>query len=159
MTIFQRIWKNVKRILRNGFYLILIGVLLIAGIYVGILMNNDLHGNEAKKYLIEKYGLEEKDLFVEKYNEYVYKDVANCDTLWAKKCTDDKDLAAKYYFKVKSNGDKIVVTEDSDAVFSDDYDAETTKEWKEKEERQKEIERQREEQQKKDYEESQKKNK
>ena len=159
MTFFQRLWKNTKRIIRNGFYFIIFAILLIAGTIVGINMYRDLHGNEAKKYLVEKYGFDMKDLYVENLEEYVYEDVANCDTLWLKKCTDDKNLTAKYYIKVKKNDQKITVTEDSNAEFTDNYDAETTKEWKDKEARKEEIKKQQEEQQKKDLEESQNKNK
>ena len=149
---FEVLFKNIKNLIRNIFYFILIGAGLVALVVVSIMLFNDLHGNEAKKYLVEKYGFSEKELFVEKFTEYEDEDVANCDSLWFKKCTSDKNLAAKYYFKVKKTDKKIVVTEDSNAKFTDDYDAETTKEWKEKEAKEKEAERLREEQLKKDRE-------
>ena len=94
--------KNLKRIIRTLFFLAIFAILIVAGYYVGINMYKDLKGNEAKKYLIEKYGFDEKELRVNEYNEYVFKDVANCDSLWLKECTDDEDLVSKLVIKTKA---------------------------------------------------------
>ncbi len=139
--------KNLKRIIRTLFYLVIFAVLIIAGYYVGINMYKDLKGNEAKKYLIEKYGFEEKELRVNEYNEYVFKDVANCDSLWLKECTDDEDLVSRLVIKTKA-GKEIEVIGYKDETFSDDYDAAPTKAWQEKEAREAEIKKQQEEQRK-----------
>ncbi len=147
----QRLIKNIKRILRKSIFLIVLIFLIVVGTIIGIMLYNDLHGNEAKKYLIEKYGFVEKELFVKEYQPYVYEDVANCDTLWLKKCTDDKTLVAEYTFKTK-NGSFIKVIENENLQYTDDYNEEPTKAWKEKEARRLEIEKQQEEQQKKDRE-------
>ena len=143
--------KNMKRLIRNLFFVALLVVLVYAGVRVGFYLYNDLHGNEAKKYLVEKYGFDEKDLFVEKYEQFVFKDVAKCDSLWLKECTDDENLAAKIYFKTKDEK-KIVVTEDNNAQFEDDYTAEPTKAWQEKKAHEEEIKKQQEEQRIKDRE-------
>ena len=144
--------KNMKRLIRNVFFIGLLVVLIYAGVRVGINLYNDLHGNEAKKYLVEKYGFEEKDLFVEKYEKFVFEDVANCDSLWMKTCTDDENLSAKIYFKTKKDNKKIEVIEDNDAQFTDNYDAEPTKAWQEKKAHEEEVKKQQEEQRIKDRE-------
>ena len=76
-----------------------------------------------------------------------FKDVANCDSLWLKECTDDEDLVSKLVIKTKA-GKEIEVIGYKDETFSDDYDAVPTKSWQEKEAREAEIKKQQEEQRK-----------
>ncbi len=137
--------KNLKRIIRTLFFLAIFAVLVVAGVIVGINMYRDLKGNEAKKYLVEKYGFTEKDLFVKEFKEYVNSDVANCDTLWLKECTDDENLVSVINFKTKDDKE-IEVLFYKDETFSDDYDAEPTKAWKDAKAREEEIKKQQEEQ-------------
>ena len=144
--------KNLKRIIRLVFFLVIFAALAVAGVIVGINMYRDLKGNEAKKYLVEKYGFEEKELFVKAFKEYVNKDVANCDTLWLKECTDDENMVASVTFKVKTNDKEIEVVAYKDETFSDDYDALPTKAWQEQKQREEEIKKQQEEQQRQERE-------
>ena len=46
---FELLVKNVKNLIRNLFYFILIAGGIIALVIVSIMLFNDLHGNEAKK--------------------------------------------------------------------------------------------------------------
>ena len=75
---------------------------------------------------MERYGFNKKELLATKSTEYVYEDIANCETLWIKKCTDDKTLHFKHTFKL-NDGTEIHVTEDIDRNFIDDYNGEVKK--------------------------------
>lgn len=108
--------KQLKKLL---FGLLIIAALLLTVVLVAITYV-DIHASEAKDYLIEKYDFKKNQLFAVKYVEYAYEDITDCSSLWFKECTDNKDLLYEYSFKTK-NGDKIVVTEDVNGVFSDNY--------------------------------------
>jgi hypothetical protein len=108
--------KNIKRVL---FWLIILVVVGIIGIlcYVAYI---DINCSEAKNYLIDTYDFKKEELQAKKYTEYVYEDIADCNTLWVKKCTDNKNLSYTYEFETK-DGKKIIVSEDKDGNFIDDY--------------------------------------
>jgi hypothetical protein len=108
--------KNIKRVL---FWLIILVVVGIIGIlcYVAYI---DINCSEAKNYLIGTYDFKKEELHAKKYTEYVYEDIADCNTLWVKKCTDNKNLSYTYEFETK-DGKKIIVSEDKDGNFIDDY--------------------------------------
>jgi hypothetical protein len=108
--------KNIKRVL---FWLIILVVVGIIGIlcYVAYI---DINCSEAKNYLIDTYDFKKEELHAKKYTEYVYEDIADCNTLWVKKCTDNKNLSYTYEFETK-DGKKIIVSEDKDGNFIDDY--------------------------------------
>ena len=109
--------KYFKRILFWLFILLLViimGVLAAKG-YV------EANCSRAIKYISEKYKVEEKDLTGVDYQEYVYSDITNCDSLWLKKCTDDQELVYIYELEVK-DGTKITVKELSDGSMEDDYE-------------------------------------
>ncbi len=125
--------KIFKRIIFWLFILalvILIGNLAIRG-YI------EANGSRAVAYLVEKYELHENDLNVLKYQEYVYEDITNCDSLWLKECSPDKDLHYEYILRT-DDGHKIIVKERIDGSFEDDYSKGTIREeYLEKEERKK----------------------
>lgn len=119
--------KNIKRLVVGIIALILIGIVAIA-IYFSYV---DANNSKAKTYLIERYGLDEKELKPKKYVQYVYEDVTNCDQEWIKKCTDDENLQFQYIFDY--DGTVIVVSEDKKANLTDDYDGEVINDSKEEE--------------------------
>lgn len=111
----------MKNFIKRFALLIIIVALLIALAIVGYLAFTDIKASNAKEYLIERYGLDKKEITATKSIEYVYDDINNCETLWLKKCTSDKTLHFKHTFKLK-DGTEIHVTEDIDRNFTDDYD-------------------------------------
>ncbi len=105
--------------------IILVALLITFGV-VGYYAYTDIKASVAKEYLMERYGFDKKEILATKSTEYVYEDIANCETLWIKKCTDDKTLHYKHTFKLK-DGTEIHVTEDIDRNFIDDYKGEVKK--------------------------------
>ena len=112
----------MKKFIKNLILFIILIVLIGAFGVFGYLAYVDINASNARDYLMEKYEFEKKELFPIKSVEYVYKDIANCETLWFKKCTDDENLANKYTFKIKNSDREIIVTEDVDGNFTDDYE-------------------------------------
>lgn len=120
--------KFLKKLL---FWLIIILAIVAMG-FLGIFAYTDANCTRGINYLIEKYEIESIELQAKKYQEYVYEDIANCDSLWLKKCTKEEDLLYEYTFE---NDDEktIVVKEYKNGVFTDDYiDGKIRKEYLEK---------------------------
>lgn len=111
--------KFIKGILFTIVILVLVAVLGIVCYFAYVQANSDV----AKQYLIQKYDLKEKELFAIRYVEYVYEDIADCNSLWVKKCTNDPNLSYKYTFRYNKEFE-IVVSEDKDGNFTDNYDGE-----------------------------------
>lgn len=108
--------KLIKKLI---FFIII--VILVACLGIGAYLTYvDSHSNEAKNYLLDKYELDKKEWIATKYTEYVYDDITDCNSLWLKKCTSEKELHYKYIFKNKKN-ESIIVSEDINGNFSDDY--------------------------------------
>lgn len=103
-------------------FLFFIVILTLGGILAIVLYLTYINSNsiKAKDYLVDKYDFKDKDLQATKYVQYVYEDIANCETLWIKKCSKDKDLAFKYEFKTKDD-EIIIVLEDTNGILTDDY--------------------------------------
>lgn len=111
--------KFIKGLLFTFIILVLVAVLGILFYYAYIQSNSEV----AKKYLVEKYGLKEKNLSATQYSQYVYEDIADCHSLWVTKCSDDPNLSYTYTFKYNKEIE-IIVSEDKDGNFSDNYDGE-----------------------------------
>ena len=108
--------KNVKKFVFFVVIVALLGVFALLGCVAYV----DINASEAKEYLMEKYDFKNSELMATKYTEYVYEDIADCSSLWLKKCTKNENLAFKYTFKT-NNGKKIIVKEDKDGNFEDNY--------------------------------------
>lgn len=108
--------KNVKRFV----FLVVVVALLGVVVLLGCVAYVDINASEAKEYLMEKYEFKNSELMATKYTEYVYEDIADCNSLWLKKCTKDENLAFKYTFKT-NDGKRIVVKEYKDGNFEDNY--------------------------------------
>lgn len=111
----------MKNFIKKFILFLIIIFLLVAFVIFGYLAYVDIKSTNAKDYLNEKYGLVKKDLLTIKSVEYVYEDIANCESLWFKKCTNEKELTYEHTFKLK-DGTKIVVKEYENHVFQDNYD-------------------------------------
>lgn len=108
------------RLIKKLIFFIII-VILVACLGVGAYLTYvDSNANGAKDYLLDKYELDKKEWIATNYTEYVYEDIADCNSLWLKKCTSDKELHYKYTFRNKSN-ETIIVSEDNNGKFTDDY--------------------------------------
>lgn len=108
--------KIIKKLLITAVVLALVVVMIIIG-YVAYV---DIHASDAKEYLMEKYDFKNADLLAKKYTEYVYEDVADCKSLWFKKCTSESDLLYEYSFELK-DGTEIIVSEYEDGTLVDNY--------------------------------------
>lgn len=108
--------KNVKKFVFFVVIVALLGVFALLGCVAYV----DINASEAKEYLMEKYDFKNSELMATKYTEYVYEDIADCSSLWLKKCTKNENLAFKYTFKT-NDGKKIIVKEDKDGNFEDNY--------------------------------------
>jgi len=107
--------KLIKGLIFTVVIVALLGVLGVL-IYLTYVSSNS---EEAKKYLVETYKLNEKNLNATKYTEYVYEDIADCSSLWLKECTDNANLVAEFTFKYDNK--EIVVYEDKDGNYTDNY--------------------------------------
>lgn len=106
--------KGIKCILA-----LVVTILILGGMgFAFYLVYLDSNTSAARKYLVEKYGIEEKELKPKKYIKYVYEDVTNCETEWFKKCTDNEDLEFEYV--IEYNDETIIVSEDKKGILSDD---------------------------------------
>ena len=110
----------MKKVIITILKLICLIALLIAFVGVGFGVYNELHGSNAKKYLIRKYNLNEWTVFAISAKEYVYEKEVDCSTLWLKKCTDDETLSRELIFITK-DGEKIKVIEYDNGDFEDNY--------------------------------------
>ncbi len=110
------------RMLERGIKSILslvVTIVILGGIGFAVyLVYLDSNTSAARKYLAERYGIEEKELKPKKYIKYVYEDITDCETEWFKKCTDNEDLEFAYVFEYKD--ETITVSEDKKGVLSDD---------------------------------------
>lgn len=108
------------KLLKKLIFFIII-VILVACLGIGAYLTYvDSNANKARDYLLDKYEMDKKEWIATEYTEYVYDDISDCNSLWLKKCTSDKNLHFKYIFRNKKY-EKIVVTEDIDGNFTDDY--------------------------------------
>ena len=120
--------KFLKKLL---FWLIIILAIVAMG-FLGVFAYTDANCTRGINYLTEKYEIESIELQAKKYQEYVYEDIANCDSLWLKKCTKEEDLLYEYTFETEDEK-TIVVKEYKNGVFTDDYtDGKIRKEYLEK---------------------------
>lgn len=109
--------KYLKRLL---FWLFIL-LLIVFMFYLGAKGYIQANCSRAIDFLVEKYEIEEKDLKALSYQEYVYEDITNCDSLWLKKCSDDENLV--YVFEIETtDGDKITVKEYKDGTHDDNYE-------------------------------------
>ncbi len=108
------------KLIKKLIFFIIIVILVGCGLVGGYLTYVNSNSQAAKDYLLDKYEINEKDWMAVKYTEYVYEDIANCETLWLKKCTEDENLLYAYTFKNKMS-ETIIVKEDKNNKFSDNY--------------------------------------
>ena len=110
----------MKNFVKRTILLVIIVILLFAFVIFGKMAYTDVKSSAAKDYLMERYGFTKKEISASKVVEYVYEDISNCETLWFKKCTNDKNLHYIHTFKLQ-DGTVINVTEDVNHNFTDDY--------------------------------------
>lgn len=109
--------KYLKRLL---FWLFIL-LLVIFMVYLGIHTYTQANCSRAINFLVEKYEIEKKELKALSYQEYVYEDITNCDSLWLKKCSDDENLVYTFEIETK-NGDKVTVKEFKDGTHEDNFE-------------------------------------
>ncbi len=109
--------KFMKKLL---FWLFIILVICLIG-YLGVIAYTDANCSRGVNHLTSKYEIKSSDLTSVKYQPYIYEDIANCDSLWIKKCTKEENLLYEYTFKLEDDT-KIVVKEYKDGVFTDNYE-------------------------------------
>ena len=109
-------FKYLKRLLFWLFILFLVVVMGFLGVKAYIQANSE----RAINYIVDKYEIDKKDIIALRYQEYVYSDIANCDSLWIKKCSDDKTLLYSYVLKTK-DGKEIKIKEYKNKVFEDNF--------------------------------------
>jgi hypothetical protein len=108
--------KFLKKLL---FWLFIILVVVAVG-YLASLAYTDANCSRGVTYIVEQYEVKSNEIKTIKYQEYVYEDIANCDSLWLKKCTSEQDLLFEYTIDI--DGTKIVIKEYKDGVFEDNYE-------------------------------------
>ena len=84
--------KLLKKLL---FWLFITFLVIVMG-YLGVKTYVDANCTRGVNYLTDKYEIKAKEIKCNKYQEYVYEDIANCDSLWLKKCTNDENLIYEY---------------------------------------------------------------
>ena len=94
--------KYLKRLL---FWLFILLLVVFMG-YLGVHTYTQANCSRAINFLVEKYEIEKKELKALSYQEYVYEDITNCDSLWLKKCSDDENLVYTFEIETK-DGDKM----------------------------------------------------
>lgn len=109
----------MKKFFRKCIFSIIILILCCILAILGYLTFVDSNSTKAKNYLLEKYEINDKDWHALKYTEYIYEDIADCNSLWLKKCTSNKELQFKYTF-INKQKEKIIVSEYLDGTFSDE---------------------------------------
>ena len=108
--------KFLKKLL---FWLFIILAVVAVG-YLASLAYTDANCSRGVNYIVEKYEVKSDEIKTIKYQEYVYEDIANCDSLWLKKCTAEENLL--YEYTIDIDGTKIVIKEYKDGVFEDNYE-------------------------------------
>ena len=108
--------KFMKKLL---FWLFIILVIVVIG-YLGVIAYTDANCSRGVNHLTSKYEIKSRDLTSIKYQPYIYEDIANCDSLWIKKCSDDKTLLYSYVLKTK-DGKEIKIKEYKNKVFEDNF--------------------------------------
>ena len=111
----------MTKLLKKLLFWLFIIALVAAMVYLGIIAYTDANCTRGINYLTNKYEIQSSDISCKKYQEYVYEDIANCDSLWLKKCTSDENLVYEYTLE-DNNGVTIVVKEYKDGTFSDNYE-------------------------------------
>ena len=109
--------KYLKRLL---FWLFILLLVVFMG-YLGVHTYTQANCSRAINFLVEKYEIEKKELKALSYQEYVYEDITNCDSLWLKTCTSDRKLLYEYTLE-DGEGNIIVIKEYKDGTFSDNYE-------------------------------------
>jgi hypothetical protein len=109
--------KLLKKLL---FWLFIMLAVVLMG-YLGVIAYTDANCTRGINYLTSKYEIKSNDIRCKKYQEYVYEDIANCDSLWLKKCTSDERLVYEYTLE-DNDGNTIVIKEYKDGSFSDNYE-------------------------------------
>ncbi len=119
--------KFLKKLM---FFIFIVAAIMAIG-YLGVLTYIDANCSRGIKYFIEKYDVDSTTIRTLKYQEYVYEDIANCDSLWIKKCTSDENLLYEYTIKIEDT--EIVIKELKGGIFTDNYEKGTIrKEYQEK---------------------------
>ncbi len=108
--------KLIKKLIFFIIIVALIGVFAV-GAYLTYV---DSNSSKAKDYLLEKYEINKKDWIAIEYTEYVYEDIADCESLWLKKCSNNEELLYTYKF-INKNKDTIIVSEDKKGIYTDNY--------------------------------------
>lgn len=109
--------KLLKKLL---FWLFIILAVIAIG-YLGIMAYTDANCTRGVNYITSKYEIKSNDIRCKKFQEYVYEDIAKCESLWLKKCTSDENLVYEYTLE-DNNGVVIVIKEYKDGTFSDNYE-------------------------------------
>lgn len=116
----------MAKLLKKLLFWLFIILLVIAMGYLGIIAYTDANCTRGVNYLIKKYEIKSNEIRCIKYQEYVYEDITNCDSLWLKKCTSDENLVYEYTLK-DEDGNVILIKEYKDGTFSDNYEKGTIK--------------------------------
>ena len=111
----------MTKLLKKLLFWLFIIALVAAMVYLGIIAYTDANSTRGINYLTSKYEIQSSDISCKKYQEYVYEDIANCDSLWLKKCTSDEKLLYEYTLE-DGEGNIIVIKEYKDGTFSDNYE-------------------------------------
>lgn len=117
--------KLIKKLIFFIIIVALVGVFAI-GAYLTYV---DSNSSKAKSYLLEKYEINEKEWIAIEYTEYVYEDIADCESLWLKKCSNNEELLYTYKF-INKNKDTIIVSEDKKGNYTDDYKGKIREDYK-----------------------------
>lgn len=112
--------RNLFKVAKRFISLILIIVAAIAVVLTIYFAYQDMTSTDVKEYIVEKYDFGNFDVFTYKTTIYVYEEDANCNSLWLKECTDDKDLEKEVIYYTKG-GIKFTVKSFKDGSFEDDY--------------------------------------
>lgn len=128
----------MAKLIKKGIFFIVILILLGILAFFCYLTFVDTNSTKAKEYLLEKYDINEKDWQAIKYTKYIYEDIADCNSLWFKKCTTNKDLQFTYTFRNKAK-EEIIVSEYLDGTYTDEYTGIIPLPLKEKEEKNEEV--------------------
>ncbi len=119
------------KFIKKCVFFVIITLLILIFVILGILTYIDSHSTEAKNFLLNNYEINKKDWYAIKYTEYIYEDIADCNSLWLKKCTDNETLQYSYTF-INKKKEQIIVYEDKLGNFTISYDGETPLTEKEK---------------------------
>lgn len=110
----------MSKLLKKLLFWLFILLAVVAIGYLGCIAYIDANCSRGVNYIVEKYEVKSNEIKTIKYQEYVYEDIANCDSLWLKKCTSEEDLLFEYTIEIDDT--KIVIKEFKDGVFTDNYE-------------------------------------